>query len=124
MNGPPSGPTPLRVSMTRHAATVSNWSAGRGDGSMTCPILLPSVNHSAPSGPAVRPRGGPEAVGIVYSEIAPAVLIRPILWALISVNHSAPSGPAVMPPRPLDAVGTAYSVIVGPGVARPILLPL
>ena len=70
------------------------------------PILLPlnSVNHSAPSGPAVMPKGSLPAVGIGNSVITPAVVMRPILLALRSVNHSAPSGPAVMPAGKLLAV--------------------
>ena len=66
------------------------------------PILLladPSVNHSAPSGPAVMPDGPPPGMG--YSMITPEVVIRPILLTEDSVNHSAPSGPAVMPKGPL-----------------------
>ena len=42
--------------------------------------------------------------------IAPAVVIRPILWPFSSVNHSAPSGPAVIPAGWLIAVGTSNSV--------------
>jgi hypothetical protein len=62
------------------------------------PILLPllSVNHSAPSGPAVMPYGPLLLVGIGNSVIVPAVVIRPILLLFNSVNHSAPSGPAVI----------------------------
>jgi hypothetical protein len=68
------------------------------------PIWLPlcSVNHSAPSGPAVMPKSPLLAVGIVNSVMVPVVVIRPILLLLKSENHNAPSGPAVMigPPRP------------------------
>src|ERR1700688_4095349 len=123
MDGPPSGPLPLRVSMTRHGGTVSNWSAGRVSGRVTCPILLPlfSVNHSAPSDPPVTKKGLLNAVGIVYSEMAPAVVIRPILLPVLSVNHSAPSGPALMPSGALNAVGIVYSEIAPAVVIRPIL---
>ena len=55
-----------------------------------------SVNHSAPSGPAVIPCGLLAAVGSVNSLIAPAVVIRPMRLPYCSVNHSAPSGPTVM----------------------------
>ena len=62
------------------------------------PILpLPSVNHSAPSGPAVINWGLLVAVGTGNSVMTPAVVIRPTLLPTSSVNHSAPSGPAVMP---------------------------
>jgi hypothetical protein len=67
------------------------------------PILPPSVNHSAPSGPAVMPWGKLLAVGIINSVMTPAVVIRPILLPVFSVNHSAPSGPAVMPSGPRRA---------------------
>jgi hypothetical protein len=60
-------------------------------------LVLPSVNHSAPSGPAVIALPPMLAVGVGYSEIVPAVVIRPMLSPCCSVNHSAPSGPAVMP---------------------------
>jgi hypothetical protein len=78
------------------------------------PILLPppSVNHSAPSGPATMLSGKLFAVGIVNSVTTPAVVIRPILLPLASVNQSAPSGPAAMASgRPL-AVGMVYSVML------------
>ena len=54
-----------------------------------------SVNHSAPSGPAVIPWGEEFAVGIGNSVRTPAVVRRPILFP--SVNQSAPSGPAAIP---------------------------
>lgn len=89
------------------------------------PILLPlpSVNHNAPSGPAVMPAGELFAVGTGYSVITPAVVIRPILPPF-SVNQSAPSGPAVIPVGPLFGVGKGYSVKLPDVVTRPILLPL
>ena len=76
-----------------------------------CPILLPtaSVNHSAPSGPAVMPLGCCSPWGRVNSVMTPAVVIRPILLPVDSVNHSAPSGPAVMARGALVAVGMANS---------------
>ena len=49
------------------------------------------------------------AVGMMYSEMTPATVIRRILLPLDSVNHSAPSGPAAMTSGWLDAVGTVYS---------------
>src|SRR5438309_1757124 len=80
------------------------------------PILLPpkpaSVNHSAPSGPAVIPNGSLAGVGTRYSLRLPEVVMRPSLLALASVNQSAPSGPAVIPNGSLAAVGTGNSVMV------------
>ena len=89
------------------------------------PILLPlsSVNHSAPSGPAVMPYGMLSAPGSAYSVISPAVVIRPILLPLDSVNHSAPSGPAVRSARNASGVGSGYSVSWPSWVSRPIALP-
>ena len=78
------------------------------------PILLPvfSVNHTLPSGPGAIPTGKADAVGIVYSVIAPVVgLILPTLLAPFSVNHMSPSGPAVIRAGTLFAVGVAYSVM-------------
>lgn len=56
-----------------------------------------SVNHSAPSGPAVIRLGWLLGVGMLHSLITPAVVMRPMLLPFVSVNHSAPSGPAVIP---------------------------
>src|SRR6266568_3397609 len=56
------------------------------------------------------------------SVIAPAVVIRPILFAF-SVNQSAPSEPAAIPYGSADTVGIGYSVNTPAVVTRPILLP-
>jgi hypothetical protein len=63
-------------------------------------------------------------VGIIYSLISPAVVIRPTLPAegKNSVNHSAPSGPFVIPMGELPDVGTVNSVSAPDVVMRPILL--
>jgi hypothetical protein len=45
-------------------------------------LALPSVNQSAPSGPAVIPKGALPEVGIEYSVTVPAVVTRPILLPL------------------------------------------
>jgi hypothetical protein len=78
------------------------------------PILLPapSVNHSAPSGPATMLSGKLLGVGIVNSVITPATVIRPILLVPVSVNHRAPSGPTATLSGELLAVGTVYSVML------------
>ena len=78
------------------------------------PILLPapSVNHSAPSGPATMLSGKLFAVGIVNSVITPATVICPILLVPVSVNHRAPSGPAATLSGELFAVGMVYSVML------------
>src|SRR6266446_4144099 len=70
-----------------------------------------SVNHNAPSGPAVIFQGSPNPES-GYSVIVPSVVIRPIALFEVSVNHSAPSGPAVMPPGepPKPARRTAGTV--------------
>jgi hypothetical protein len=47
-----------------------------------------------------------------YSEMAPAVVIRPILLPNVSVNQMAPSGPVVMAKGALSAVGSGNSVMV------------
>ncbi len=91
---------------------------------VTRPILLTSVNHTAPSGPATMPWHVQSAVGTVNSVMLPVVVIRPILLPLASVNHTAPSGPAVMSQRLALLVRTVYSVITPPVVIRPILLAL
>src|ERR1700680_1316100 len=79
-------------------------------------LLTPSPNPSAPSAPTVIPVGVVFAVGIGYSLMAPAVVIRATFAP--SVNHNAPSGPAVMSLGKAFAVGFGYSVIVGGGCAN------
>jgi hypothetical protein len=81
------------------------------------PILLgfPSVNHSAPSGPAAisrTSRPGHEHAGTGNSVIVPSGVIRPIFDWSRSVNHTAPSGPGAIPSGKLNAVGVGNSVIV------------
>jgi hypothetical protein len=78
------------------------------------PILSPaiSVNHKAPSGPAVMPPGLPDAGNSV---MAPFGLILPILLPPApvkptSVNHMLPSGPTVIENGLLFAVGIENSV--------------
>jgi hypothetical protein len=81
------------------------------------PMALLSVNHNAPSGPAVMPTGliqqPPKGV---YSVIVPEVVIRPILpgptWLAPSANHRAPSGPNVIPPGMLTSEVTLCSVML------------
>src|ERR1700686_1284055 len=61
-------------------------------------------------------------LGLENSLIRPAVVIRPILFALLSVNQRLPSKPAVIDLGALFAVVVANSVIVPAVVIRPILL--
>jgi hypothetical protein len=70
------------------------------------------------------PRGLLSLVGVMYSEMTPAVVIRPILLVLPSANHSAPSGPTVISLPPMLAVGVGYSEMAPAVVIRPILLLL
>src|SRR5258706_13248480 len=63
---------------------------------VTRPILVAdadSVNHSAPSGPAVIFRGKLPDVGMINSVITPAVVICAILLPPSSPNHRLLSGP-------------------------------
>src|ERR1700722_639715 len=62
-------------------------------------------------------------VGIGYSVMDPATVMRPILLPKYSVNHSAPSGPVVIPYGSLCGVGMAYSLNDPVVVTRPMLLP-
>src|SRR6266568_3119246 len=109
--------------------------AGRGN-SVILPVVVmrpiaspgaPSpgvtVNHSAPSGPAVMPAASVSATGRVNWRMCPlAGLIAPIRPS-DSVNHIRPSGPAVMSKgKVLPATGN--SVITLAVVIRPILLAL
>ena len=59
-------------------------------------MVLYSVNHIAPCGPAVIWYGPAPAVGTLNWVITPAGLIRPILSAANSVNHIEPPAPAAM----------------------------
>lgn len=54
-----------------------------------------SVNHIAPSGPAVIPYG-PHSGGSATEVAVPSVAIRPMRWSCRRLNQSAPSGPEVM----------------------------
>src|SRR5271165_4423927 len=74
---------------------------------------MPSVNHKAPSGPAViAPAGHVVDAGKIVT--SPVVVIRPMFMP--NVNHNAPSGPAANPPTE-PAVN---SVITPAVVMRPI----
>jgi len=86
------------------------------------PILLAdcSVNHSAPSGPAVMKPGLLPAVSGNWVT-TPAVVIRPIeLFMLLSVNHRAPSDPVAMPNGAAPAPSAGNSVIAPVVSIRPI----
>ncbi len=82
-----------------------------------------SVNHRAPSDPAVMPMGMIELYPSEYSVTTPEVVIRAIALPFVSVNQTAPSGPAVMPlgkpPRP---GGRGYSVKTPAVLIRPTRL--
>src|SRR6188474_1124408 len=99
----PSGPLPGATSNSVNTPAVVTLPTFGG-------FAPNSVNHSAPSGPAVISWGALGLVGIGNSVMAPAVVIRPILCPFSSVNQSAPSGPAVMPAGRLTGVGTGNSV--------------
>src|SRR5579872_5784844 len=66
------------------------------------PVILPtllvlySVNHIVPPGPAAIWYGPAPGVGTWYSVTVPVGVTRPILSAPNSVNHIEPSGPAAM----------------------------
>lgn len=90
-------------------------------GPPSSPCRARSVNHSAPSGPAVMLCGSAFAVGIGNSVNTPAVVSRPIWPALTSVNQIAPSGPAQIPLGKLFAVGPSNSVNVPVTETRTIL---
>src|SRR5215472_11641224 len=83
-------------------------------------MLLPpaSVNHNAPSGPAVIAWEALFGVGMMNSVTVPPVVMRPILFPPISVNHRALSGPAAMPP---GLPAAANLVTVPSGLIRPML---
>src|ERR1700683_5099073 len=81
-----------------------------------------SVNHRAPSAPAVIAIGPALAVGSPYSVMTALASMRPIWLPKYSGNHSAPSGPAVIPEGPLAGVGVGNSEITPPMLMRPILL--
>ena len=87
-------------------------------------LTTSSVNHIAPSGPAVM-YAAPPAFGLkpLNSVITPAVVIRPILSGRNSVNQRFSSGPAAIPYGLLLAVGTGNSVMTPAVVIRPMLLP-
>src|SRR6516162_7738458 len=69
------------------------------------PIVVNSVNQTAPSGPAVIPSGPLPGFGRGNSVMAPVAVIRPIRFPGNSVNHKAPSEPTAIPIGPLKALG-------------------
>src|SRR5258708_26538705 len=76
-----------------------------------------------PSGPRQIPCASAFAVGIWYSTMAPAGVMRPMAFEPpVSANHRLPSGPATIAPG-LPPDGTGNSVMVPVGVMRPILRP-
>lgn len=85
--------------------------------------LFSSVNQIALSGPVVMAKGPPYRLGVWYSVISPAVVIRATLLTVsaISVNHIAPSGPAVIPYGHASMVGMENSVRTPEVVILPIL---
>jgi len=86
-------------------------------------IRLPpvSVNHSAPSGPAVIATGWASGES-GYSVTVPAVVTRPMRSPANSVNQSAPSAPVATPTGRLPGV-TGNSARPPAVVIRPIRLP-
>src|ERR1700687_5757200 len=76
------------------------------------------MNHMSPSGPAASGPTRLYLVGIVYSVIAPMVVIRASLS--ISLNQRAPSGAAAIWSPTWE--GVANSVMEPLLVMRPILL--
>src|SRR5579862_4251515 len=62
------------------------------------PLLLLTVNHKAPSGPAAIAVAYPAVSGKVVTD--PDVVMRPMALPPWERNHSAWSGPAVIPPFP------------------------
>ena len=69
---------------------------------------------------ASKVKGALPAVGTVNSVMAPAVVMRPILFFPFSVNHRCPSGPAAMPCGLAPGVGIGNPVNSPAGVMRPI----
>src|SRR5579863_8413291 len=113
---------PLEVPFVACAGTI--WPI------LLLPAVMPSVNHSAPSGPAAIPRRRALAV-ITGNSVTPVEVpatafvgsIRPTLLGTNSRNHSAPSGPAAMLwGSPLGVRNSVMVLVVGS--IRPILPPL
>src|SRR5690242_19007894 len=88
------------------------------------PILLPpiSVNHSAPSGPAVMPPGLPCHGNSV---MAPVGVILPIALPATSVNQAFPSAPNAIENGLAPDVGSGNSMVVAliPVVAAEVHTP-
>ena len=58
---------------------------------------ISTVNHSAPSGPAVMPSVNAGAATAAKLVTTPVVVMRPTMPVLPSVNQRLPSGPEVIP---------------------------
>src|ERR1700694_464621 len=82
-----------------------------------------SVDHSAPSGPAVIPSGVLDELDIASSVRWPSDVMRPIFprWPPDSVNHTAPSGPLVMYWAAALGSGNGYSASRPAESARPLI---
>ena len=63
-----------------------------------------------------------EVVGIGNSLIMPAVVIRPILFAICSVNQRFPSGPTAIDEGPLAAVGIGCMAVGWPASIAGVVL--
>ena len=88
------------------------------------PMRFPphSVNHIAPSPPAVMPCGRPARSGSGNSTIAPSGVIRPTWPAAISTNQTAPSWPVATPTGAAASVGSGCTVTAPSMPIRPIAL--
>jgi hypothetical protein len=75
-----------------------------------------SVNHSAPSGPAVMATGLLLAVGVLKEVTTPSVLRRLIFDEVPSVNQSEPSLALVIPSGALPLASVFSSVMTVPAL--------
>ena len=78
-----------------------------------------SVNHTAPSGPAVIAVGSDAKASAVVGPNVPSVAREPTESVPRALNHNAPSGPVAMPKGEEPSTGSVNSVTswVGPPCA-------
>jgi hypothetical protein len=107
MYGPPKGPLGLRVSMTRHGATVSNWSAGGGAETVNACVTGAAAAYIEFPGWLAVIEQMPTATMVtmlpdtVHTEVVVEVklTVRPELAVALIANGPTPTGTLLRGPK-------------------------
>src|SRR5919106_5063458 len=116
---------PMPIRPIASAALSVNHMAPSGPAVVMRPIAFTAgrVNHTAPSDPAAIPSGAALPVRVCHSVYSPPIVIRPIELIPRWLNQMAPSAPTAIPVGN-DRSRTGNSESSPPGVRRPMRLPL